>query len=97
VPTGKYTSSRDEEELVDYEPEDPASSSPVEDELSVEDYDMPAHGDEPASNIVVDTEIFVHLTECFNVAGRKRRQIVLVKGRQAAPPTPTPKFKPQRI
>jgi hypothetical protein len=72
--TGNYTSWRDEKELVDLEPEEPASFLPVEDKLSVEDYDTPAHGDAPASNIVVDTEILVHLAEGYNVAGQKRRQ-----------------------
>jgi hypothetical protein len=98
VSTGKYTSSRDEEELVDYEPEEPVSFSPVENELSVEEFDTPEHGDGLASSIVVDTEIPVHLAEGSNVvAGRKRRQMFLVRGRQAAPPTPTPNFKSRRI
>jgi hypothetical protein len=45
--TGKYTSSRDEEELVvDYELEEPpARFSPVEEEISFGADDKPDHGD----------------------------------------------------
>ncbi len=85
MPKGKYTSLRDEEELVDYEPaaEKLASFSPVEDELSVLDYNTSAHGDGPASNIVVDTEILVYLGEGSNVAGRKRRQTFPEEGERS--------------
>jgi hypothetical protein len=41
-PTGKYSSSRDEKELVDYEPEEPAAFSPVEDDISVQECYTPA-------------------------------------------------------
>ncbi len=36
VPTGGYLWFRDEEELVDYEPEEPARFSPVEEDISTE-------------------------------------------------------------
>jgi hypothetical protein len=35
VPTSNLTSWRDEEELVDYEPEVPSSFSPIQDDISV--------------------------------------------------------------
>jgi hypothetical protein len=35
IPTGGYLWGRDEEELVDYEAEDPATLSPMEDDVSV--------------------------------------------------------------
>ncbi len=35
VPSEKYTSSRDEEVLVDYELEEPAAFSPIEDDIPI--------------------------------------------------------------
>ncbi len=40
VPTGGYLWSRDEEELVDYEPEEPETFSPVEDDIFVVGEDL---------------------------------------------------------
>ncbi len=48
VPTGDYTSWRDEKELVDYEPEEPAAFSPVEDDVSVSESRTPALEEGPA-------------------------------------------------
>ncbi len=48
MPTRNPTSWRDEEELVDYEPEEPAAFSPVGDDISVPKDHMPTLGEGPA-------------------------------------------------
>jgi hypothetical protein len=74
VPTGKYLSSRNEEELVNYEPEEPAAFSPVEDDLSVQECYTPAHGDGPANISTHSGDSPVYLAKGSNVARRKRSQ-----------------------
>jgi hypothetical protein len=75
VSSNKYLFSRDEEELVvDYEPEEPATSSPVEDDLSVQECDTPAHGDGPANIPPITNDFPAYLAEGSNVAARKRSQ-----------------------
>ncbi len=71
LPTGKYLSSRDEEELVDYESEEPAAFSTVEDDISVQECYTPAHGDEPANIAPHSNDLPAYLAEGSNVAGRK--------------------------
>ncbi len=98
VPTGKYLSLRDEEELADYEPrEEPAAFSPVKDDLSVQECYTPAHGDGPANIPPHSDDLPAYPAEGSNVARRKRSQIFLVRGRRAAPPMPTPKCRRQQI
>ncbi len=46
VPTNNLTSWRDEEELVDYEPEVPPSFSPIQDDISVREDRTPTHEEE---------------------------------------------------
>ncbi len=88
VPTGGYLWSRDEEELVDYEPEEPATFSPVEDHISVGGEDLSSPGD-GQNNISSTTNDFpAYLAEDDHImAGRKRSQIVLKRGSIAARPT----------
>jgi hypothetical protein len=86
VPTGGYLWSRDEEELVDYEPEEPATFSPVEDDISVVGEDLSPPGD-GQNNISSTTNDFsANLAEGGHMAGAKRSQIVLERESQAARP-----------
>ncbi len=52
-PAEKSTSSWEEEQLVDYEPEKPARFSPVEADIYSGEDDCPAHGDGPEDNIPI--------------------------------------------
>ncbi len=77
-PSLDYNSSyRDEEELVDYEPESPPRLSPGEDEI-YSDYDqIPAQGDGPASNTPTTTDLLAFLAEGCNMRSRRRSRNVL--------------------
>jgi hypothetical protein len=46
----QYPSYREEEDLVDYEPESPERYPTEEDDISEEFDELPAHGDGPAAN-----------------------------------------------
>ncbi len=81
--TDKYTSSWEEEQLVDYEPEEPASLSPVEEDISGGEDDFPAHGDGPADNNPTSNDFPAYLVEDTNMAGRKRSQNVFEEGRHS--------------
>ncbi len=48
----KYPSVGNEEDLVDYEPEEPVRFSPADTDYSAENYDSPSHGDGPEDNEV---------------------------------------------
>ncbi len=76
-----YNSSfRDEEELVDYEPESPPRMSAGEDEL-YSDYDqIPAHGDGPAGNTPTTIDFPAFLADDSNVPGRRRWQNLFREG-----------------
>ncbi len=55
VPTGGYLWSRDEEELVDYDLEEPATFSPMEDDISVVGDDLsPTDGQDNISSTTND-------------------------------------------
>jgi hypothetical protein len=92
-----YNSSyRDEEELIDYEPESPPKMSEEEDELYSEYDQIPAHGDEPASNTPTTTDFSAFLVDDSNVRGRRHSQNVFERGRQPVPSTTAPKT-PDRL
>jgi hypothetical protein len=56
-PSRDYSSSyRDEEELIDDEPESPSRMSAGEDEIFSDYYQILAHGDGPASNTPTTTD-----------------------------------------
>ncbi len=80
VQTDNYSSWRDEEELVDYDPEEPARFSPVEVDISVEEDNLPAHGDGPADNNPISNDFPAYLAEGADMAGRKRCQNVFEEG-----------------
>ncbi len=50
-PAEKYSSSWEEEQLVDYEPEEPARFSPVEEDNYIDGDHYPARRDGPEDNI----------------------------------------------
>jgi hypothetical protein len=77
--------SRDEEEPVDCEPEEPAKFSAAEDSLFYSDGELPVHGDEPASNIVLPISFPVISTEAFNMSGRRCSKNVFKRRWLAAP------------
>jgi hypothetical protein len=77
VQPDNYPSWRDEEELIDYEPEEPESFSPVEVDNSVEEDDYPAQGDGTEDNIPVTDDFPAYPAEGSDMAGRKRCQKVL--------------------
>ncbi len=95
--SGKNTSPRDEEVLVDYEPEEPAAFSPIEDDISIPEDHTPTLEEGPADISLHANDLPAYPAENANMAERKRRQNVLVRGRQSAPPTPTPKSKPPLV
>jgi hypothetical protein len=88
LPTGGgYLWSRDEEELVDYETEEPAKFSPVEEDISVvgDDLSAPRYGQTNISPI--NNDFPAYLAEGINVvAGRKRSQIFWGRKRPTARP-----------
>ncbi len=63
-----YPSWRDEEELIDYEPEEPARLSPVEVDNSGEEDDYPAHGDGPEGKIPVTDNFSAYIAEADHMA-----------------------------
>jgi hypothetical protein len=78
----KYTSSWEEEQLVDYEPEEPAASfSPVEEDIYSGKNNYPAHGDGPEEdNTPITDDFSVYPAEGADMAGRKRSQNVFQEG-----------------
>jgi hypothetical protein len=74
VQLDNYPSWRDEEELIDYEPKEPASFDPVEIDNCVEEDDYPAHGDGPEDNIPVTDDFPAYPAEGSDMAGWKRCQ-----------------------
>ncbi len=62
----KYPSVGNEEDLIDYEPEEPeepARLSPADTDYSAENYDSPAHGDGPEDNEVKNDDFSANLAE----------------------------------
>ncbi len=83
-PAEKYTSSWEEKQLVDYESEEPARFSPVEEDIYSGEDDYPAHGDGPEDNIPI-TDVFpAYPAEGADMEGRKRLQNVFKRGSTAA-------------
>jgi hypothetical protein len=80
VHTGNYTSWRDDEELVDYEPEEPARFSPMEEGISADGDDLSAPGDGHNNIFSSKNDFPAYLAEGTNVAGRKRSQNVFEEG-----------------
>jgi hypothetical protein len=74
LPTGNSTSWRDEEELVDYEPEDPPSFSPADDDFS-DSEDRVLTPEQGSANISSSKDdLAAYPAEDAVMAGRKRRQ-----------------------
>jgi hypothetical protein len=65
---------RDEEELVDYEPESPLKYLSDEEEISPDFEGLPGHGDEPATNIESTSNIPAFSAEFSNMRSRRRSQ-----------------------
>ncbi len=74
VPTGGYLWARDEEELVDHEAKEPATFSPMEDDVSVvgDDISPPTDGQHNVSSTTNDFP--ANLAEADHMAGAKRSQ-----------------------
>ncbi len=71
-----YLSYRDEEELVDYEePESPLNFLSNEEEISPNFDGLPAHVDEPVTNIESTSNIPAFSAEDSNMRSRRRSQI----------------------
>jgi hypothetical protein len=85
VPIGGYLWARDEEELVDYEAEEPATFSPMEDDVSVvgDDVSPPTDGQHNISSTYNDFP--ANLAEADHMAGAKRSHF-FVRESQAARP-----------
>jgi hypothetical protein len=83
--------------LVDYEPEEPAAFSPIEDDISIPEDHTPTLEERPADLPPLVDDLFAYPAEDGHMAGRKRRKNFLVRGRQSAPLTPTPKSKPPLV
>jgi hypothetical protein len=81
VHTDNYTSWRDEEELVDHEPEEElASFSPMEEGISADGDELSAHKD-GQSIISANTNVLpVKSTEDCNVPSRRRWQMFFRQG-----------------
>jgi hypothetical protein len=77
VSKSNFTSWRDEEELVDYEPEEPATFSPMKDDISASEKGTVALQDDPAEFPPISNNFPAYPAEATNVAGRKRSQKVL--------------------
>ncbi len=94
VPASYSTSWRDEEELVDYEPESPPSFSPTVEELSEPEDRVRTPVPEQADNSTSDDDFRANPVEYAAMAGRKRRQNFqqplgkddIFKDESAAPP-----------
>jgi hypothetical protein len=74
LPTGNNTSWRDEEELVDYDPEDPPSCSPVEDDILVPEDRAPTPEQGSADISSTKDDLSAYPAEEAVLVGRKRRQ-----------------------
>ncbi len=81
----KYTSSWEEEQLVDYEPEDPASFSPVEEDIYSGEENYRPHGDGPEDNIPITDAFPAYPAEGADMAGRKRSQNCFQEGVSSRP------------
>ena len=79
-----YPSWRDEEDLIDYEPEEPARLSPADMDNSAEKDDSPAHGDGPEDQNENTDEFPANFAEAVDSAGGKRSRIFFVRGSAAA-------------
>jgi hypothetical protein len=76
IPTEGYLWSRDEEELlVDYEPEEPAAFSPMEDDISGVGEDLSPPGDGQDNISSTNNDFPANLAEGGHMAGAKRSQI----------------------
>ncbi len=74
VPTSYSTSWRDEEELVDYEPEDPPTFSPTVEELSEPEDRLRTPEQGPADNSRPGDDFGANPAEDAAMAGQKRRR-----------------------
>jgi hypothetical protein len=84
VPAIDSTSWRDEEELVDYELEDPPTFSPAEDDYSVPEDRLPTPEQGPANYLSSKYDLPAYPAEDAVMAGRKRRPIFPRKKSSAA-------------
>jgi hypothetical protein len=66
---------RDEEELVDYEPEEPPSFSPIQDYMSAQEDHTPTQEEEPQYFSLDTEDLPASLAEDDPMAGRKRSRI----------------------
>jgi hypothetical protein len=85
IQTGGYLWGRDEEELVDYENEDPATLSPMEDDVSVvgDDISAPTDGQQNISS--TNNDFPANLAEADHMmVGAKRSQNFFVRKSQTA-------------
>ena len=83
-PAEKYNSSWEEEQLVDYEPEEPAAFSPMEEENYSEGDDYPAQGDGPEDQND-NTDYFpADFAEAVDSVGAKRSQMFFRRSSAAA-------------
>ncbi len=69
IPTGGYLWSRDEEKLVDYEPEEPATFAPVEDDISVAGDDLSPPGDWQNTIFSTANDFPAHVAEDDHIYG----------------------------
>ncbi len=77
IPTGGYLWGRDEEELVDYEADDPATLSPMEDVVSVVGDDISAPTDGQHNIFSTNNNFPANLAEADHMVGAKRSQLFL--------------------
>ncbi len=75
MPTSNLTSWRDEEELVDYEPEVPPSFSPIQDDISVREDRTPFQEEEQHYLSANTDELPALVAEDGPMAGGKRSQL----------------------
>ncbi len=75
APAEKYNSSWEEEQLVDYELEEPAAFSPLEEENYSKGDDYPAQGDGPEDQNDNTDEFPANFAEAVDSAGGKRSRI----------------------
>ncbi len=76
----KYPSWRDEEDLIDYEPEEPARFSPADMDISAEEDDSPAHGDGPEDKAPISDDFSAYSAEAADRVGGKRSQNIFRRG-----------------
>jgi hypothetical protein len=77
---------RDEEELVDYEPEEPPSFSPIQDDMSVQEDRTPTLEEEPHYFAPDTDKLPASLAEDEPMAGRKRSLTFPGAARTPSPP-----------